>query len=491
MAYINTLGDLPPLPRKSAGQTSHNVHIPYSAHAQYMTTPMKPRDTTQTSYSPIRDQFISNANPNRPRVIHDDDDGDSINNSKNNIELKEFPTVYGESTNELPLLQQHESSRKLGRPKRQKKPQTLKNKLINFPYFTVILTIIDICVFIVELVKMKELTGSAFQTKPYLNPMLGPSSYIQIYIGSRFEPCIHNIPGITDRDIDWPCPNSTTTATQVCSLDELCQFGDGVTDPNQTWRILSAMFLHAGFVHIIFNLLLQCTMGLEVEKNIGSLRYIVIYMVSGISGNIFGINFAQDGISSSGASGALFGIIAVNLLIFLLHRDQSTVRHYGILITVLLFEVISCFVLGLLPGLDNFCHIGGFVSGLLLGLAILNDPKFIRIRRNVRKGTYKVQGFGTNFSSHMDNIKKKRFIIWIIVRIVAIALLIAWFVALILNFQKNGGGNCSWCKYFNCLPVHDWCSRGDLSKSLGDSSASSASSTSPANSMLSTGDIHQ
>lgn len=465
MAHANTMGDLPPLPPK--------------AHSSYITTSMKMTDTTQYSESPLRNQFIQNANPNRyNRVIYDDED--SINNSKNNIELKELPTInYGNSsTNDL-LLQHNERHHHHHRhPKyHTKKPSnTLGYKLLNFPYFTIIITIIDIAIFILELVKMNQLTGSAFQTKPYINPMLGPSSNVQIYLGSRFAPCIHPISGIDSGNLDWPCPNSTTLETQTCTISQLCN-SDSNT-PRQTWRLLSAMFLHAGFVHIIFNLLLQCTMGLDVERQIGSIRYIIIYIISGVSGNLLGLNFAQNGMSSTGASGALFGIIAVNLLIFILHRDKKTVRHYGILIGVLLFEVVACFVLGLLPGLDNFCHIGGFVSGLLLGVVLLNDPKFVRLDKNysIDYG-YKIQGFGNSISNHMDSIRRRKFAIWVIVRIVALTLLVAWFVGLSLNFTKNGGGHCSWCKYFNCLPVHNWCSQGDLASSI-------SSNTSPNNNKL-------
>lgn len=469
MVNTNTMGELPPLPPK--------------AHSSYMTTPMKMRDSTARSYSPIRDQFIRNARNDRTNhVVYDDEDDDSIRNLKtNNIELKELPTTYGTSTNDLTLLYPEDKNynKKLYNDKSRKmmkKTNPRLFKIINFPYFTILVTIIDIIIFIVELVKMKQLTGSAFQTKPYFNPMLGPSSYVQIYLGSRFAPCMHKISGITDStSFNWPCPNSTTTSTEVCTLYELCNLNDNISSPNQTWRILSAMFLHAGFIHIIFNLLLQLTMGLDVEKQIGTVRYAFIYIISGISGNLLGLNFAQNGVSSTGASGALFGTIAVNLLIFLLHRDKTTVKYYGVMILILISEVVICFVLGLLPGLDNFCHIGGFVSGLLLGLAILNDPKFVRYH-NRYDPSRKIQGFSSNLSQHMENVIKKKFIIWIIVRIIAMILLIAWFVGLAVNYTKNGGGHCSWCKYFNCLPVNDWCSQGDLTSS--STSTSSASTTS-------------
>lgn len=323
------------------------------------------------------------------------------------------------------------------------------------PWCTYVISILQICIFIYELAKMKQLTGSVIQTEPYFNPMIGPSQYVQIYIGARFTPCMHEIPDITtDLSLAWPCPNTTTTDTQVCSLSELCNSNE--VQPTQTWRILSACFLHAGFVHIFFNLLLQLIIGREVEKLIGSLRYLAVYVISGLSGNVFGMNFAGNGIASSGASGALFGVIGVNLIIFVLHKHRESVRNYKTLVTVLVVEIIVCLVLGLLPGLDNFAHIGGFVAGTLLSIVLLNNPNFTHIKK-ITKEEIK---FSWRFD--YDNMEVRKFILWTCLRVLCLGLLVAWFVALSLNFAKHGGGNCSWCKYLSCIPVNDWCSSGDL-----------------------------
>ena len=51
-------------------------------------------------------------------------------------------------------------------------------------------------------------------------------------------------------------------------------------------------------------------------------------------------------------------------------------------LAILLIQVIICFALGLLPGLDNFSHLGGFATGLLLGIAVMRAPPRIRVRLN-------------------------------------------------------------------------------------------------------------
>lgn len=329
---------------------------------------------------------------------------------------------------------------------------SLYQRVVKFPLFTYLFTLADVIYFIVELVKMHQLTGKVIQTQPYINPMLGPSSYVQIYLGSRFKPCAMSSQYI-DLDYTWPCPNSTTTLTNVCSLAELCSFKED-TNPLQVWRIVSACFMHAGFIHIIFNMLLQLTMGRDVEMEIGWWRYFVIYILSGVSGNLFGLNFAGDGVSSTGASGALFGIIAVNLVSFILYKDRKRIRGYKFLVGVLVGEIIVCLVLGLLPGLDNFAHIGGFVAGLLCSFILLDNPRFVKVKPSHKYPLMK---------SHENYIMKK-FWIWSAVRVVSLALLVAWFIGLGINI-KNGGGNCSWCKYLSCLPVNGWCEQSDLTTS--------------------------
>ncbi|RAL58423.1 hypothetical protein DID88_005128 [Monilinia fructigena] len=209
----------------------------------------------------------------------------------------------------------------------------LVNKKKGIPFVTYTLTLIQVIVFIVEIVKNAQLTGSPIEIHPSFNPMIGPSPYVVINMGSRFTPCMHNMTGIPDLTaISWPCPNTTSSTDVECSISDLCGFGGVGATPD------------------------QC----------------------GIFGFILGGNFAATGISSTGASGALFGLIALTLL-DLLYKWQERVSPYKELAFIALDIVIS-FVLGLLPGLDNFSHIGGFLMGLVLGLSILRSPNSLRMR---------------------------------------------------------------------------------------------------------------
>lgn len=363
------------------------------------------------------------------------------------------------------------------------------------PWFSMVVTAAQLVVFIVELARMGILTGSPFQTQPYFNPMLGPSTYLLINMGARYVPCMHILTGITsDTLILFPCANSTTTDTNVCSLNELCGISgvpvvDGEFVPDQWYRLILPIFLHAGFLHILFNLLLQVSMGFSVERHIGWIKYGTIYMASGIAGFLLGANFSPDGIASTGASGSLFGVIACNLLLFVFCGKKNTnlyaTKHYKLFIAIMVAEVVVSFVLGLLPGLDNFSHIGGFCMGLLLSLLFLQDPAFVYVDGiyTYEKDTSTTQLFVNNWNplNKWDDKIPWKVAAWAGVRVAALVLAILYFVLLTKNLyskKQQTESTCSWCKYINCIPVHNWCEMGEVTVS--DTTDSSSSDTATA-----------
>ncbi|KAJ5672163.1 hypothetical protein N7507_001290 [Penicillium longicatenatum] len=374
-------------------------------------------------------------------------------------------------------------------------------------YVTWTLTLIQIIVFIVELVKAAQFTGSPIETKPSFNPMIGPSSYVQIWMGARYDPCMKNIPGIQNANVTvmFPCPNATTSSSD-CTLSEACGFNgvpnnqaygslDDTPAPNQWWRFIVPMFIHAGFIHIGCNLLVQMTMGAEMERMIGIWRYTLIYFASGIFGFVLGGNYAAQLEASDGCSGALFGILALQLLDLLYDWPNRPSPWVELLIMIL--GVAISFVLGLLPGLDNFSHIGGFIMGLALGLTILRSPNALRERIGLARQPYVAMSGGagpeavegrktTSFADFFKNKGKKvapsgdintgelkgplaffksrkpLWWAWWLVRAGALVAVLVGFILLIIDFYKYPSSNCSWCYRLSCLPVHGWCKEGTL-----------------------------
>lgn len=332
------------------------------------------------------------------------------------------------------------------------------------------------------------LTGTPIEIHPSFNPMIGPSPYVLINMGARYQPCMHNMPGVQNSSIpiSWPCPDATSTTGPdvTCTLSELCglggvpnpHVGGSINDkpaPNQWWRFIIPIFIHAGIIHIGFNLLLQLTLGRDIEKLIGSIRFALVYFASGIWGFVLGGNFAATGIASCGCSGSLFGILAITLLDLLYTWKERTGPIKDLMFIVL--DVCIAFVLGLLPGLDNFSHIGGFLMGLVLGVCILRSPSAIS-RRTSSPRSYQPQntsrsransGLKTFISDPLGFFKDRRGIWWAwwLVRVFALVGVLIGFILLLKNFYE-WRTTCGWCKYLSCLPVtvsgENWCQVGNL-----------------------------
>ena len=298
--------------------------------------------------------------------------------------------------------------------------------------------------------------------------MIGPSPYVLINMGARYAPCMRKTEN-TLKDISWPCPNTTSSdlnnPSNSCHLNNLCGFGDGpYTDkhlPGQWYRFILPMFLHAGFVHIGFNMILQLLLGSDIEREIGPIRFTIVYLSSGIFGFVLGGNYAAEGVASTGASGSLFGIIALLLLDLLYHWGERKSPWMDLL--WIFIDIAIAFALGLLPGLDNFSHIGGFLMGLVLGICLLHSPDVLRRRvgadlppyssmQHSRSGmeTGGVKGFVKEPLGFFKG-RKPLWWVWWLVRAAALIGVLGGFIALLDNFYKENPTKCSWCKYLSCI----------------------------------------
>ncbi|KAH6987471.1 hypothetical protein BKA56DRAFT_669122 [Ilyonectria sp. MPI-CAGE-AT-0026] len=350
------------------------------------------------------------------------------------------------------------------------------------PWVVYIFTLAQVGVFIGEIARNAVLTGSPIMIKPSFNPMIGPSTQVLINMGARYAPCMHNVKGIQDSKTEllFLCPNATSN-DDTCDLQTLCGFSNSVPnpewnninqspEPNQWYRFIIPIFMHAGLIHIGFNMLLQMTIGKEMEMAIGSIRFLLVYMSAGIFGFVMGGNFAAPLIASTGASGALFGIIALTLLdLFYSWKERkSPIKD----LMFILVDMIIAFVLGLLPGLDNFSHIGGFLMGIALGVCVLHSPNALR-RKLGEDLSYTAVSPGTTetpppfFKNPVGFFKGRKPLWWAwwLVRAGMLVMIIVVFIVLINNFYKYTSTTCSWCKYLSCLPVNGWCEVGTLQSS--------------------------
>ncbi|ORY86226.1 rhomboid family-domain-containing protein [Protomyces lactucae-debilis] len=325
-----------------------------------------------------------------------------------------------------------------------------------YPIWCWLMSAIQLAVFLGQLGHAWKLTGTPIQLKPSFNPLIGPSVYNSINMGARYPLCMHAIANVTGVVTAYPCPNNTAsalTSSNACSLAELCGNGAKPNEqPTQWWRFITPIFLHGGVLHIAFNLLLQLRLGPQVEREVGTPIFAFIYLVGGIGGFLFGGNFAGDGIASQGASGALFSIISLSLLDLLYHWKQIQKPMQGLI--TLIFDIVISFVLGLLPGVDNFSHIGGFMFGLLMGVALMRSPDAIK---RITGTDSTVKHSGRFFQG-----RKAAWWAFNALRCACLVLVVITYILLVQNFYKADPVKCSWCKYLSCIPVSNWCSIGDI-----------------------------
>ena len=126
------------------------------------------------------------------------------------------------------------------------------------------------------------------------------------------------------------------------------------------------MFLHFGIAHLMNNMVVFCCIGPRLEKAMGHVRFAITYLAAGIGGGLlsFGVMVHTGEYAvSAGASGAIFGMVGALLWMVLLYRgnvEGLTVKG----IVVMLF--LSLYLGFAETGVDNWCHIGGLVTGFLV-----------------------------------------------------------------------------------------------------------------------------
>ena len=155
------------------------------------------------------------------------------------------------------------------------------------------------------------------------------------------------------------------------------QYTPYILQGHEYWRILTAMFLHASWLHIGVNMLSLYFIGRLAERVFGPWRYLLIYLGSGIFGGILTLFLASPNIATLGASGAIFGVFGALGVYFWLNR-RALSGMVGQWIFMLLLNLSLTFYVSNIAVSD---HIGGLSMGLLIGL--LAVPGFwtpIRIR---------------------------------------------------------------------------------------------------------------
>ncbi len=153
-------------------------------------------------------------------------------------------------------------------------------------------------------------------------------------------------------------------------INILCTHGPSIR-AGQYYRLFSGMFMHGGILHLGLNCYSLYVLGTQMESFLGKTKFLIIYLVSGIFGALFSMMFSGN-VASIGASGAIFGLMG-SMLYF--------GYHYRVYLgNVIKSQLIPLIIINLavgfsMDGIDNACHIGGLIGGLLITMALGIDGK--------------------------------------------------------------------------------------------------------------------
>jgi len=142
------------------------------------------------------------------------------------------------------------------------------------------------------------------------------------------------------------------------------------TSDGDWWRLLTALFLHAGLLHVVLNMWGLASFGPAAERLFGSVNYLLLYLVSGVAGNLASIAWHPD-VNGVGASGAIMGVLG-SLLAAQWRIENKVLRSVlrPLRNSVLLFAAYALVTGFIHANIDNAAHLGGFAAGILTGLAV-------------------------------------------------------------------------------------------------------------------------
>jgi membrane associated rhomboid family serine protease len=142
-------------------------------------------------------------------------------------------------------------------------------------------------------------------------------------------------------------------------------YGPAIAQGHEYWRLVSGGFLHAGLIHILFNMYFLYVLGTQLEPAVGRVRFALLYFVSLLAGSFGALLFSPDTVTV-GASGAVFGLMG-GAVIALRARGISPMESgLGLVI------ILNLGITFIIPGISIGGHIGGLVGGLIAGYLLFD-----------------------------------------------------------------------------------------------------------------------
>jgi rhomboid protease GluP len=153
----------------------------------------------------------------------------------------------------------------------------------------------------------------------------------------------------------------------------------------QYWRLITPMFLHGSIIHLGFNMYALYILGRRIEPLFGSLRFLGLYLIAGITGNL--LSFLLTPSSSLGSSTAIFGLLGAEGVFIYQHRKLFG-KQFQVALRQIIQVALVNILIGLSPRIDNWGHIGGLLGGFVFSwfggplFVITGDPPLLELRDN-------------------------------------------------------------------------------------------------------------
>ena len=150
-----------------------------------------------------------------------------------------------------------------------------------------------------------------------------------------------------------------------------------IVQGGEYYRLFTCMFLHFGIEHLLNNMLVLFVLGSRLERVIGKIKFLLLYLLGGVLGNVISLYLelhAQNFAVSAGASGAVFAVMGA--MIYIVIRNKGRLGDLSMR-QILIMAAFSLYFGFASSGVDNTAHVAGMVSGFLLAVLLYHPGRKI------------------------------------------------------------------------------------------------------------------